>query len=211
MKERRETGAEEREVWREETGEEMLDYMHKYWLASWGTDEGLWRHEWAKHGTCVSTLNPSCYTHSEDEDQNKGGEHREDEGVVDYIRATLGLFRSLPTYKWLEEWGIVPDEDARYDLDDFIEALASGWVEAIQARGEGGGGMDGGEVRPEPIVRCGRHGEVREVWYYFHALGPLQAGRFVPTEAVRKESNCPERVKYLPKGKGSEVSRSNEL
>ncbi|KJZ72686.1 hypothetical protein HIM_07878 [Hirsutella minnesotensis 3608] len=38
-----------------------LQYMERYWKDFRGDDDNLWEHEWAKHGTCVSTLDPRCY------------------------------------------------------------------------------------------------------------------------------------------------------
>ena len=35
--------------------------MKKYWKDDAGNDESFWEHEWNKHGTCISTLEPSYY------------------------------------------------------------------------------------------------------------------------------------------------------
>jgi ribonuclease I len=46
-------------------------------------------HEWAKHGTCVSTLEPRCY----------GDDYIETEEVVDYFAKAVEIFHMLPTFK----------------------------------------------------------------------------------------------------------------
>lgn len=40
---------------------DLADYINTYWLDENGSNT-LVDHEWAKHGTCISTLNPSCYS-----------------------------------------------------------------------------------------------------------------------------------------------------
>lgn len=40
---------------------ELLNYMNQMWLGNNG-NEDLWAHEQAKHGTCISTLKPSCFS-----------------------------------------------------------------------------------------------------------------------------------------------------
>lgn len=67
---------------------ELLDYMETYWKSNNGDDEGFWEHEWNKHGTCINTLNPPCYTN-----------YTPQEEAVDYFQKTVDLFKSLDTYK----------------------------------------------------------------------------------------------------------------
>lgn len=35
---------------------DTLTYMQSYWQNVGGTDEELWEHEWAKHGTCMRSV-----------------------------------------------------------------------------------------------------------------------------------------------------------
>lgn len=58
--------------------------MNTYWNSDDETNEEFWEHEWATHGTCVSTLDPSCYT-----DYETGIE------AVDFFQITVDLFLSL--------------------------------------------------------------------------------------------------------------------
>lgn len=66
----------------------LLDYVEEYWKSDRGDDEGFWEHEWNKHGTCINTMEPRCYT-----------DYTRQEEVVDYIQKTVDLFRNLDTYK----------------------------------------------------------------------------------------------------------------
>jgi hypothetical protein len=63
--------------------------MDTYWKndPNDGTDEELWEHEWATHGTCISTLDPSCYTNYQSEEE-----------AADFFKTVVNLFQTLPTY-----------------------------------------------------------------------------------------------------------------
>lgn len=91
--------------------EETLSYMEKYWKDYKGDDESFWEHEWSKHGTCVSTLEPDCYT-----------SYKPTEEVVDYFDRTVSLFKSLPTYDWLADAGITPGSK-KYSIDKIQSTL----------------------------------------------------------------------------------------
>ena len=64
-----------------------LDFMQTYWVSDDESNEAFWDHEWETHGTCVSTLNPDCYT-----DYTTGEE------AVDFFNTVVTLFQTLPTY-----------------------------------------------------------------------------------------------------------------
>ena len=66
---------------------DLLAYMDIYWKDSGGNDESFWSHEWNKHGTCISTLEPSCYSG-----------YTANEEVVDFFQKTVDLFKGLDTY-----------------------------------------------------------------------------------------------------------------
>ena len=66
--------------------DELLSFMHQNWKGIQG-DEHLWQHEWSKHGTCVNTLSPECYTN-----------YRATEEVVDYFKRAIEVFKTLPSY-----------------------------------------------------------------------------------------------------------------
>lgn len=66
---------------------DLLAYMNTYWKDYQGDDESFWEHEWAKHGTCISTLKPSCYT-----------SYTAKQELIDYFQKVVDLFKTLPSY-----------------------------------------------------------------------------------------------------------------
>jgi ribonuclease T2 len=65
----------------------VLDYMQTYWVSDDESNEAFWDHEWKTHGTCISTLDPSCYTN-----------YSTGEEAVGFFITVVGLFQTLPTY-----------------------------------------------------------------------------------------------------------------
>lgn len=86
--------------------------METYWKDYQGDDEDFWQHEWSKHGTCISTLEPECYEGYSDEEE-----------AVAYFDRAVSLFKSLPTYEWLAEAGITPSSSATYSLNEILAPL----------------------------------------------------------------------------------------
>ncbi|KAH9879773.1 hypothetical protein J1614_001796 [Plenodomus biglobosus] len=148
----------------------LLPYMSTYWKDYQGNDETFWQHEWSKHGTCISTLEPHCYPN-----------HRPTEEVVAYFQKAVALFQTLPSYEWLADAGITPSTTATYTMSQ-IQA-------AIQQHRPG-----------VPVtLRCRAHA-LNEIWYHFDVRGSLQTGVFVPAHPDGMKSSCPEYgIKYLPK------------
>lgn len=62
--------------------------MDEYWVDIDGDNESFWSHEWNKHGTCINTIEPSCYS----------GYSKQQE-VGDFFEKTVDLFKGLDTYK----------------------------------------------------------------------------------------------------------------
>lgn len=87
--------------------------MNTYWKDYQGNDESFWEHEWGKHGTCISTLEPSCYTG-----------YAPQEEVVDYFQKTVDLFKTLDSYAFLSAAGIVPSTTKTYTSAEILAALA---------------------------------------------------------------------------------------
>jgi hypothetical protein len=73
----------------------------------------IFKHEWASHGTCYSTLKPSCLP---------CGSPRGTEAVL-YFQRVVELFRQLPTYDWLAQQGITPSETRTHTLSELLNAL----------------------------------------------------------------------------------------
>jgi ribonuclease T2 len=86
--------------------------MNKYWKDYQGNDESFWEHEWAKHGTCISTLEPSCYNG-----------YTGQEEVVDYFEKAVSLFQGLDSYK-VSEKPCAPESLANY-FSSFLPMLES--------------------------------------------------------------------------------------
>lgn len=61
--------------------------MNEYWKDYKGDDEDFWEHEWNKHGTCMSTLEPKCYNGYKGQAE-----------VVDYFQITVDLFKGLDSF-----------------------------------------------------------------------------------------------------------------
>jgi ribonuclease T2 len=61
--------------------------MDEYWVSNDESNEAFWEHEWSTHGTCINTLDPSCYT-----GYTPGAE------VVDFFQTVVNLFKTLDTY-----------------------------------------------------------------------------------------------------------------
>ena len=87
----------------------------------------------------------------------------------------------MPTYAWLAAAGITPSSTKTYPLDKVVSTLT-------KRHGQ------------EPIVSC-MDGALSEVWYGFHARGPVQWGLFeaAAPDSTEGDGACPEEVKYLPK------------
>jgi ribonuclease T2 len=158
--------------------------MNVYWKDYQGNDESFWEHEWGKHGTCINTLEPSCYNG-----------YTGQEEVVDYFGKATSLFKGLDSYsvRWfllqkavanttqfLEKAGIVPSTTATYTFAQIQNALtaAHGFPVTIQCSG----------------------GALNEIWYHYNVRGSVQTGDFVPTSPDGSKSSCADTgIKYIPK------------
>lgn len=159
---------------------ELLEYMHTYWKDYKGDDNTFWEHEWNKHGTCISTLEPECYSN-----------HKATEEVVDYFQKAVDLFKELPSYEWLAAAGIVPSTSQTYTTQAIQAAIASKRPGVTVTLG------------------C-KSGRLNEIWYHYDVRGSLQTGEFVPSNPDGMKSSCPASgIRYLPKKGGSRPSPTN--
>ncbi|KAI0470322.1 ribonuclease T2-like protein [Xylaria cf. heliscus] len=90
----------------------LLSYMQSYWQSNDGTPESFWEHEWSTHGTCVSTIDPDCYS-----SYTKGQE------AADYFQVVVDLFKTLDTYSALSAAGITPSSTKTYTSSQIQAAL----------------------------------------------------------------------------------------
>ncbi|KAH8898934.1 ribonuclease T2 [Thozetella sp. PMI_491] len=93
---------------------DLVTYMNTYWQSNDGTPESFWEHEWSTHGTCVSTIEPSCYS-----SYTKGQE------AADYFQIVVNLFKTLDTYTALANAGITPSSSKTYTSSAIISALTA--------------------------------------------------------------------------------------
>ncbi|KAI4141327.1 MAG: hypothetical protein L6R39_005397 [Caloplaca ligustica] len=165
---------------------DLLNYMNTYWKDYQGNDESFWEHEWGKHGTCISTLEPGCYSN-----------YAPQEEVVDYFQKTVDLFKTLDSYAFLSAAGIVPSTTTTYTSADILAALAKprGVQVAIQCRSSA---LD--EIWYFYDVR----GSVQTGTFVPTNPGKTALKVFVCMQLTCSDgakSNCPATgVKYLPKG-----------
>lgn len=94
---------------------DLLNYMQTYWTDYQGNDESFWDHEWAKHGTCISTFNTNCYNN-----------YTPQEEVVDFFNSTTKLYATLNSYQFLASAGITPSSSQNYSSQAVLNALGNG-------------------------------------------------------------------------------------
>lgn len=153
--------------------DETLSLMQTYWKDYQGNDEQFWEHEWGKHGTCISTLDPECYNN-----------YQPTEEVPIFFNRTVSLFQSLPSYSFLSSAGITPSTSKTYTSSEIISALSAG--------------HDG----MEPYIGCSGS-SLNEIWYFFNVRGSVQTGTFEPATSLTKSKCPSTGIKYLPKGASS--------
>ncbi|CAH2355168.1 putative ribonuclease M [[Candida] railenensis] len=149
--------------------QDLLNTMKTYWLNNGGTSESLWEHEYNKHGTCFSTLQPSCYASN----------YQNYETAYDFYRKVVEVWESRPTYDWLSSAGITPSSDDTYSLSDIQDALSQ---------------KHGAQV----YVGCSDSDAVNQIYYYYNIEGNVLTGKYKSIDTLT-DSNCPDTVRYLPK------------
>ncbi|KAJ7250188.1 ribonuclease T2 [Mycena haematopus] len=136
-------------------GASTLALMNTYWKndPNDGSDEELWEHEWATHGTCYSTLETKCLPSG----SPKGAE------AVAFFETVVKLFQSLPTYEWLANQGITPSSSTTHTLASLTAAIKA-------------------EYGFTPSFDCSGS-DLSGASYYFHLIGSVIDGTFVPISA----------------------------
>ncbi|EKM61623.1 uncharacterized protein PHACADRAFT_248331 [Phanerochaete carnosa HHB-10118-sp] len=157
---------------------DTLSFMEEFWVSDDESSEDFWEHEWSTHGTCYSTLEPSCLPAG----SPKGAE------AVAFFNTVVGLFQTLPTYDWLASAGITPSATKTYTLSEITNAIQS-------AHGF------------TPSLDCDDDTTIFQISYYFNLKGSVIDGEFDPINMAEQGSCASEGLKYLPKS-GSSTRRS---
>lgn len=160
------------EVLRDAGANSLLAEMNYSWKNQGKSDADLWLHEFNKHGTCMDTVSPSCYS----SDANKY------QYVVDFFTTVVKLQKTLPTYKFLEAAGITPTDKKQYSKADMLAAIKDS------------------SFGHNVYLGCTKAGALSEVYYHFYLRGAVANGMFVPTEPPTGTGNCPDKIWYYPKG-----------
>ncbi|KAG7099665.1 hypothetical protein E1B28_001490 [Marasmius oreades] len=147
---------------------DTLAFMQQFWIDINGLNEQFWEHEWAKHGTCMSTLIPHCLPSG----SPSGAE------AVAYFQTVVKLFKSLPTYKWLADQGITPSSTATFSLSQITNALTTA-----------SGGF-------KPALQC-EGSNLNAISWYFNLRGSVIDGEFVPISSPIS-STCPSTGLHYP-------------
>ncbi|OWP04350.1 ribonuclease T [Marssonina coronariae] len=106
---------------------ELLSDMHTLWPPGRkGDEEAFWEREWDKHGTCISSLAPSCYN-----------DYTPQQEVVDYFQSAVNLYKKIDSYKFLAEAGIFPSATKTYTASEISEALKRGFGHDVAIRCSG--------------------------------------------------------------------------
>lgn len=146
------------QILREHGEDKLVDYMNQFWLNNNGSNKDFWLHEFNKHGTCMSTIRPSCY-----------GNYTQGQNVVDFFKMSVRQYHNLPTFTWLADAGIVPSYTQTYKAEDIQAALTEAY---------------GYEV----FLGCTNGTEFSEVWYFNHVQGSLLSQNFVKMNTLTKST-----------------------
>ncbi|KAF8995125.1 ribonuclease [Cyathus striatus] len=93
---------------------DTLSFMNTHWVDINGNNEQFWEHEWATHGTCMSTLRPTCLPSG----SVKGAE------AVAFFETVVKLFQTLPTFTWLSNAGITPSSSKTFTLSHALNQIS---------------------------------------------------------------------------------------
>ncbi|CEO59498.1 hypothetical protein PMG11_04173 [Penicillium brasilianum] len=149
--------------------DDLLSYMQQYWVDIDGDDESFWAHEWGKHGTCINTIDPDCYT-----------SYTAQEEVGDFFQKVVDLFKGLDTYKALSDAGITPSSSKTYTQKQIQAALTSL--------------HDGASV----YLGCSS-GKLNQVWYFYNVAGNAIDGQYEAVDTLTTSSCPTTGIKYVPK------------
>ncbi|KAG9024761.1 ribonuclease T2-like [Tulasnella sp. JGI-2019a] len=153
--------------------QDLITYMNTFWISNSESPEAFWEHEWDTHGTCYTTLNPSC---------PGVGTATTGADATAFFSRVVSLFQQLPTYTWLANAGITPGTST-HTLAQITSALQAGFGYT-------------------PAMDC-TSGAISQVYYYFNLQGSLVDGTLVPINAPKAGSCATTALKYLTKTAGN--------
>lgn len=153
--------------------------MTTFWKDYKGNDESLWEHEFNKHGTCVNTIRPKCYS-----------DYESDENVYDYYKIAMTLYKKLNTYEFLAGEGIEPSTEKTYTKAEIASALQKNFGKSV-------------------YFKCNSDNAIQEVWYYHYLNGPLTKQDFVPIDTITTSNCPSSGIKFVPKGSSGGGGGSN--
>jgi len=149
---------------------DTLSFMETYWVDINGNNERFWQHEWGKHGTCYSTLDPTCLP----DGSPTGAE------AVAFFQTVVNLFQQYNIYQALAAAGITPSTHNTYTESQLEAALGSAF--GVKASFD-----------------CTHGHNLNQIYVYFTLRGSIIDGAFNPIDTP-KRGNCPSRgIQYVPK------------
>ncbi|EMG46547.1 RNY1-A Ribonuclease T2-like 1-A [Candida maltosa Xu316] len=148
----------------------LYNNLNRVWTDINGKNAQFWAHEWNKHGTCYSTIKPSCYPN-----------FQSNENVYNFFAVAYQLFQNLDTYSWLVDAGITPSSTTTYTLAQIQSALDSKFGKSV-------------------YFKCDSNHAINEVWYYHHVKGSILSGDFLPIDAFDQTNCPQTGIKFPPKG-----------
>ncbi|KAK4518268.1 iqgap- protein [Mucor velutinosus] len=91
--------------------ETVYNRMSTFWPSNKGDNNWFWSHEWSKHGTCVSTLRPTCY----------GTSYKKYQDVIEYFQQVLDLRDKFDLFGALNLNGVSPGNT--YNVETIRDAI----------------------------------------------------------------------------------------
>ncbi|KAI8817581.1 ribonuclease T2-like protein [Fimicolochytrium jonesii] len=155
----------------------FVEKLKKVWKGADGSYEWMWSHEWTKHGTCMSTINPTCFS-KEVQAANSSAD------VLTYFHTTYKLRERYEMGKILRKKNIVPSATKPYKFADFQAAIEA----------------DTGYPGTLQCVKVNGTAYLSEVWLFLNARPNL---KFVSQIPVKLYNSCPNNtdIWFLPQPK----------
>ncbi|EIN14436.1 ribonuclease T2 [Punctularia strigosozonata HHB-11173 SS5] len=157
-----------------------LDFMDTYWVSNDESPENFWAHEWSTHGTCVSTLEPSCFNN-----------YQTAQETTLYFSTIVSLFQQLNTFDALQHAGVTPSDSKTYMYAELTTAVKSATGYTVD------------------FVCTGSGKTISQIQYYLLAEGPLQHGSFVESNPTRRGTCDSSGLRYPVKTTGGNGDEDN--